>query len=491
MCLFMKQLKKGLCGILALILCISAMTGCAANPDRGSVTSKNDGVFEQNMTVAATAPLDEQLHYTDTFTSHDGTVEYIIDLEQKLTSDPLPIVEVVPHFFTGEEVKRICDILLGETEWREQVHEDNPQYSKDEVQKKLKWMTEIANVDAMQSLHREDMAFPGYDFADELDTLKRQMQYYTVQLETAPEEHPRPLCDWTFKDEGLYVSPSYGNKVIHATTYIGDTVYNVYSIHRDNSDYKLSSISIGIGGNRDYLEKDYICSQLLRTEKPTQEQIDGLMEKAQSLLDQMGVGQWKVSHTEVMEDRYGGGTEYRVYVYAVPVLNGTAAIYKQPIEDLMSEDANASNYHTANVLFSFSANGELVNFDMQSPVDVTTVVNEGAAILSMEELMTKAKDHLSLTGLEETRDYWLLSMYYETPVTCKVEVDRIEFGLVRVKVADKDFTYYYTPAIAVYGKTQYYDQGTDNLVNNVFVSDPNESFCLFWINAIDGSIITN
>ena len=156
----------------------------------------------------------------------------------------------------------------------------------------------------------------------------------------------------------------------------------------------------------------------------------------------------------------------------------------------MSEDANASNYHTANVLFSFSANGELVNFDMQSPVDVTTVVNEGAAILSMEELMTKAKDHLSLSGIEDTRDYWILSMYYETPVTCKIEVDTVEFGLVRVKVADKDFTYYYTPAIAVYGKTKYYDQGTDNVVNS-FTSDPEERACLFWINAVDGSIITN
>ena len=79
MCPFMKQLKKRLCGILSIVMCITAMTGCAANPDRGSVTSKNNGVFEQNMTVAATAPLDEQLQYTDTFTSHDGTAEYAIN----------------------------------------------------------------------------------------------------------------------------------------------------------------------------------------------------------------------------------------------------------------------------------------------------------------------------------------------------------------------------------------------------------------------------
>lgn len=85
----MKQSKKRLCGILAVTMCISVMTGCAANPNQGSVISKNDGVFEQNMTTPATAPLYEEVKYTDTFTSHDGTVEYTMDLQQKLTSDPL------------------------------------------------------------------------------------------------------------------------------------------------------------------------------------------------------------------------------------------------------------------------------------------------------------------------------------------------------------------------------------------------------------------
>ena len=482
----MKQIRKRLCGILAMVMCVSAITACAANPDRGAVTSKNDGVFEQNMTVAATAPLDEQLQYTDTFTSTDGTVEYIIDLEQQITSDPLPIVEVVPHFFTGEEVKKICEVLLGDAEWREQVHEDNPQYSKGEIQKKLKWMTEIANENAMRELMGEDR-----DWEEVLDVLKTQMQYYTVMLETAPEENPRPLCDWTFKDESIYVSPSYGNNVIHATTYIGDTEYYVYCIQRDRNDYKNSRLFIGLGGNTDHLDKSYLYSKYLRTEKPSEEQLDALAEKAQNMLDQMGVGQWLVSNVKVDEVFYGDIPEYSVVVNAAPVLNGTAAIYDQPTENLTSEDANASNYLTTSASIHFSANGDLIYLDVCAPVDVTTVINEGAATLSMEELMTKAKDHLSLTGLEDTKDYWLLSMYYETPVTCKVELDKVEFGLVRVKVANKDFTYYYTPAIAVYGKTKYYDKGTDNLVNNAFVSDPDESACLFWINAIDGSIITN
>ena len=210
----MKQMKKRLCGILSAAMCFTAMTGCAANPDRGSVTSKNDGVFEQNMTVVATAPLDEEILYTDTFTSHDGTAEYTINLDQELTSDPLPIVEVVPHFFTGEEVKRVCDVLLGETEWREQVRETDPKYSKSEIQYKLEWMTEIASADALREL------FGGKDADEALEIHRSFMQYYTVQLEKASENHPRSVCDWSFIDSGTYDSYSDGSKAIYATTFV-------------------------------------------------------------------------------------------------------------------------------------------------------------------------------------------------------------------------------------------------------------------------------
>lgn len=485
----MKQVRKRLRGALAVVMCFSTLTACAANPNRDAVTSKNDGVFEANMTNPATAPLDEQVHDTGTFTSTDGTVEYVMDLQQQIASDPLPVVEVVPHFFTGEEVKHICNVLLGDTEWREQIHEDDPQYSKSELQKKLKWMTEIANEDAMRTL-MGDTGGPDYDFAEEMDTLKRYMQYYTVMLETAPEENPRAVCDWTFKDESLYVSPSYGNKVIHATTYIEDTEYHVYAVERDKGDYKLSSLSVGLGSNRDYLDKAYLYSKLLRTDRPAQEQIEKLSEKAQSLLDQMGLGQWQVSNAEVSEELCGDTAEYTVMIRAVPVLSEAAAIYDQPIENLTSEDANASNYHTASASIYFSANGDLINFDMNSPVDIRAVVNEGAATLSMEELLNRAKDHLALTGIEETRGYYILSRYYETPVTCQVVLDQIQFGLVRVKAANQDFTYYYTPALAVYGTVKYYDKGTDNEVDEPYLEAYAKSRPLVWINAIDGSIIS-
>lgn len=316
------------------------------------------------------------------------------------------------------------------------------------------------------------------------------MQRFTVLLETAPEENPRPVCDWSFQDESLYVSPSYGNNVIHAVADVGDLEYTLYSPQRDKNDYKLSSISIQLGDGRSYLDRNRLMARLCRTEKPTQEQVDALTEKAQTLFDQMGVGQWQIARTEVEETLVGDTIpEYRVIIDAVPVLNGAATLFGQPIEALKSEDANASNYQTTCASIAFSAGGDLVYFDMTSPVDITTVINEGTATLSMEELLDRAKEHLSFSGLEETQDYYLLDLYYENPVSCKITLDGLDFGLIWVRAANKDFTYYYTPALTVYGTTRYYDKGTDREADVFFLDPVPKSRTLVWINAIDGSII--
>ncbi len=141
----MKRMKKSLSGILAAVLWISAMSGCAAE--------KPDSVFRQNMTAAATAPLDEKILLTDTVTSHDGTAQYTIHLNQQLTSAPLPIAQAVPHRLTGEDVKRVAQALFADAPFYEREHEENAAYSKEQLQKRIRWMTELASREALTELY--------------------------------------------------------------------------------------------------------------------------------------------------------------------------------------------------------------------------------------------------------------------------------------------------------------------------------------------------
>lgn len=473
---------------------ISVMTGCAANPNQGSVISKNDGVFEQNMTTPATAPLDEQIQYTESFTSTDGTAEYYINFDQNITSDPLPIVEVIPRIFTGEDVKRIAQVLFGDADFYEREPEEDAQYSKAQLQKRIDWMSEIANTAAMNELlGAEDVDGYPQDYSQQIDLLKMFIQQYTVQMETAPEKNPHESCNWTFKNDSVYSSSynSTGNNVIMATVDLGDINYRIYTITRDKGDYKFNELSVQFGDGLGYadLEMAYLRSKLCRTSEPTQEQVDKLKEKAQSMLDQMGMGQWEVSYANVIEETYGDAVEYQVQIGASPVFNNVQAICGQKIKSLTSTDANASNYFLTSAIFHFSSNGDLIYFDMNAPVEVKTVVNDGVAILSTDELMERSKEHLSLIGAESQYLATFLSNWYEKPISCKVEINRLEFGLARTRVANKDFTFYYVPAFVLHGSVTYYDKQTGEYIEFPYEPDVEMEHPLIWINAVDGSII--
>ena len=189
----MKRMKKSLSGILAAVLWISAMSGCAAE--------KPDSVFQQNMTAVATAPLDEKILLTDTVTSQDGTAEYTICLNQQLTSAPLPIAQAVPHRLTGEDVKRVAQALFADAPFYEREHEENGAYSKEQLQKRIRWMTELAAREALTEL------YGGEEYVeDTLESLRFWLQKYTVQMETAPTENPHTPCEWIFQKDKHYAA---------------------------------------------------------------------------------------------------------------------------------------------------------------------------------------------------------------------------------------------------------------------------------------------
>ena len=131
----------------------------------------------------------------------------------------------------------------------------------------------------------------------------------------------------------------------------------------------------------------------------------------------------------------------------------------------------------------------LIDFEMISPVEVQMVVNEGTAILPTEELMGKVKDHLSLTGAQEAYLFGVVESWCQNPISCKIEMNRMEFGLARVKVANKDLTYYYVPAFVVYGSTYFYDSETGEKVVFPYEETAAAERALVWINAVDGTII--
>lgn len=83
------------------------------------------------------------------------------------------------------------------------------------------------------------------------------------------------------------------------------------------------------------------------------------------------------------------------------MFEGIHAIRRPQLRSLQSESVYASNYYLTDAEFKFSANGNLVYFELNSPVKVTSLKNKNVATIDLKTLVEKAKQHLSLLDINE------------------------------------------------------------------------------------------
>lgn len=66
---------------------------------------------------------------------------------------------------------------------------------------------------------------------------------------------------------------------------------------------------------------------------------------------------------------------------------------------------------------------------------------------------------------------------------CKVEINGLEYNLIRVKKPNTDTSYYYLPGIILSGSIEFYNKATGELICCL------EQGQLLALNAVDGSVI--
>ena len=101
------------------VLMAGSLSACAPKPTHDGVISKNDGSFD--ISVLQTEPSKSEytmeatrcIQYTELFTSTDGSVEFSFNIDQNITDQAYPVVEVRPHMFTSNDVRTIASVLFG------------------------------------------------------------------------------------------------------------------------------------------------------------------------------------------------------------------------------------------------------------------------------------------------------------------------------------------------------------------------------------------
>lgn len=481
--------KKMLC--LTLILVIVSLSACAQNPNSDIIKNKDDGAFDAHSALSASehnAPdATQPVNHSEEFYSTDETVRFLMNINTTIAAADMPIIEVEPHFLTGEDVERVASVLFGGSEFYYAEPMFSPIYSKAEIQEKISRWSSYTNQNAVKTLYGEQR-----DGTVEL--VQTFIEQYTKLYETAPDENPHSICQWEFKKESYYyespevadsLDTSHENDVIQATVKIGDTHYLISAAKRDQADFKLNNISVYLydGLSPDAIDEMIFKANLCRTSKPSEEQILMVKGQAEDILEKMDMGQWYVDECYIETIYYGDVAEYIIHVNAVPVLNGIPAIRREQLTNLKSEETYASNYYLTDVKFQFAPNGELISFEMTSPVDVKDVVNDNVAVMSMDELLQTAKTYLVHSDYYAYQSAFLVDSVKDN-VGCTVDVCGLEYNLTRVKVPNTDESYYYIPGITLKGTVEYYSKETGDIY---FKSEGTEN--LLVLNGVDGTVI--
>lgn len=418
------------------------------------------------------------------YTSDDGKVELIINIDEEVSGDYMPMLEVKPHQITSEEAKRVAHVLFGDAAFYEKVDNLQQYYTKAEIEQKLERWSQYTTLESLEELYGKWMSD-----LDVVELVNLFIEQYQQKYESAPEEIPYTPCKWTFQNGVVYYDDSSANPEnfsdqIWAQLYVGDIPYDFCATNRDKEDYKVNSIYavVATGISPNGIDEEIFKARLFRTGKPTQEQLDAVKDKAEAMLQAMDMGTWLIDQCYINETMISEEiTEYSIIVTAVPVLHGVPAVRVPQFSALRdAEDPSVKNYYYANVEFEFSPNGDLWNFHMQSPIEIVDNLNSGET-MSVEQLLEIGKEYLSESSPE---DYGFLPSIYsgDDILRCRVFVTDLDYNLTRINKPGYTDRFYYVPGVTIKGTVEYYEQHSGEVLWS-------EESTLLNLDGRDGSII--
>lgn len=476
----------------SVILIISLLLGgCQSTPEATAVISKNDGSFSEKSIISSKsnrAPDETQeVKCSEIFYSTDNSVEFYIDIDTTISNANMPIIEVGPHYFTVADAKRVANVLFGDSVFFEKDPMLAHQYSKQEILDCISRWSQYTNADAVNELFGESNEYI-------INQIKSKINKFTDLYELSPVVDPHLPCQWTFKNEDAYIypdeeidnSPKRTNKAIMATCSINGVTYAYNVVTRNEHDFKLNVINAYLypKGSPLSIDEAIYRAKLCRTSKPSNDRISEIQAQAEAMLMEMELGDWYIDQCCVQSTDVGNVTEYVICINAVPVIEGVRSIRQPQITNITSEHEYASNYYISDIYFEFSANGDLISFTMTSPLEFSKIINENVQVISLPELLDKAKNHLR----NSDSDAYGYGEYFESAgiaVDCIVKIDKIDYALARIKVPDIDNKFYYVPALTMFGKIQYADKKTGDIY---YESNGYEN--LVTLNCVDGTVIS-
>lgn len=471
------KIRKG----ILILLAVMVLSGCS---DGTSATDVSTEPEVTELPIAfETVPKEpvRRVTFNDCVTSQEGNTEYHFQIDQEFATDALSVVEVTPRWVSGEDAKRMAEVLMpGAAFFKARSHMGK--LSKQELQRKIDLYSEFADASALKELY-------GRENPEDLEMVSYYINFWGEQQEKTTEEKQK-LCDWQLRPEREHFDypEEIGDRPLwedddcmFAVTYVDGVEYLL-----DAGQYRMNEMEYSVLGlSRHYpgeFEDQVLCSRIFRTEEPDDDCIKKLTAQAEDWLNRMELGRWKVVETKVQRNPVGDALEYRVSLEAEPVINGLTGM----------KEAYGGNFRP-HASFILSAKGDLYYFDLYCPIEEGEVLHGQLAPLTMELIQKKAGEYLAarnslhVLGSREEAHRLKLEKQAGEKVVRKTEISRIEFRMGQVPVPNSQNRYYYMPVAGFLGTSEYY--GADSGKQYEGLPEDGELRPILWVDSFEGNIV--
>lgn len=444
----MKKMFR-ICSILLCLLFLT--TACQPTPEKEAVVGKNDGILEE--AIHSQVPVEAEIHTEDRWyqelVSSDHSVEISIDAEVETPDvSNVPVLSIRPHFITDEEAATAVKTLMGDATLYEYT------LDRDII------MDAILSFRAdVESLKRDGTYSPihkGSGAGEKAENPEDSIELYERKLAEAEKAYEEAEVGRTEITEFKLTRQDGGSDQLILMD--GQDIPATFSAYVNRNSNSSSITYENFHGNNYFLAENQE-SKL----KTTREEAE---KKAISLVQKIGVDDVRVADTMIGSADTGGNNCYIIslerMVAGVPCTNieeynGTYAYgidgaeYREPwypesIEVLVDDTG-------------------VIGFEWENPPEILETLNEGVAMLTIEEMQKLAAEQLprvisrnTVLGTQES----------------KITINRMCLSMMRVAQKDSNELYYYLPVwdfMGGYGDT------------------PVSQISFLTLNAIDGSVI--
>ena len=469
-----------------LLSLLFILSGCQKTPERAVVASKADGAFQAAVqsTAAPAAPPTPETQitappevYTDSFSNAAGDICFDLALTAPAVTGPVPVVQIRPMEFTGQQAQAMARALFGEGP----IYEYSEQMTRAQIEQAI--LTDrqfIADWEGMLDYYGGDEQTAQAvkeDFEGRIAALEDAYQAAADSVEPVP-------CAWEFHSEDYYMSPERaaafadeGHRYIMATAALDGLPWLFSVCNREGEDYRVHNAAA--------YPDERVVSQQDGAAGPGMD-AEAMKVWALETAEKMGLGSWApVSDQAGQATGFGGGEEEDWYrVILTRTYDGAQAA---PFADRPeAAEQYAPSYGPESMRFEFYR-GHPAAFWYSAATQTVETVNADVGLLPFADALVRAEEQMKMASMDR--------MPWEGDAV-RVTADRAELGLVCTPMKDNATDFYLVPAYLFYGAATACDaagapltvQWTDSQGGTV--SEPAQATVLLAaVNAVDGTVM--